>query len=250
MLMLYENLIHDMKTPLSILINNLDAIQKSRPLSKKLQPRFESIRQCTNQLFKIMNDLSDYNKIHRGAFNKHYKNYDIVKVLSQLVELAQSLGFSQKIQFIFIRPAESKLIAVDKELLERIMLNLFSNAVKFTGTGGTIEVSLREEESRVLISVKNSGKGIPPEMMKKLYSRYEWEYGNGNKRGSGLGLSIVSELVHEMNGGIDVKNYAGGVEFTLWLPVFVIDATAEQFKPYEDYYSDHMVQIELSDQYV
>jgi len=245
----YEDLIHDMKAPLSILILNLDSVQKSVKLTHKLKPKYDTMQRCTNQLYKLINDLSDYNKMHRGVFNKYSRNLDIVQCLSRIVELTQGLGASKNVEIMFSSEVADKILAVDREVLDRIMLNLISNAVKHSEPGSQIHIKFEDSVDRVTIRVRNEGSGISPEMVDNLYQRYQWKPSRENPRGSGLGLSIVHDLINELNGGIDVNNSENSVEFSLWLPVHILGDCESQDKPFEDFYSENMVQIELSDQY-
>lgn len=117
-------------------------------------------------------------------------------------------------------------MAFDEENLERILLNLISNATKFTNPGDTIEVSVYDKNNHVILSVKDNGIGIPEDKLSQIFERFKQVRSVLSRahEGSGIGLAIVKSLVEMHGGTINVKSkYQEGTEFTISLPVRIVD---------------------------
>jgi signal transduction histidine kinase len=149
---------------------------------------------------------------------------------------------------------EEKIIACDLDAIERIMLNLISNALKFTEPGGKIFVNIFDKEDRIIISVKDTGIGICQEKQGIIFERFV----QGDKtitrkqQGSGIGLSLVKSLVKLHKGDISLKSKLGeGSEFIIELPVTLVEGSDKEAKLKRMSYEDNIekVQIEFSDIY-
>jgi len=133
---------------------------------------------------------------------------------------------SKGINLIFDTDVEEKTMACDPEKIDRIMLNLLSNAAKFTPSGGRVDVRLFDHGNELIISVKDTGIGIPKEKQKFIFERFRQANRDFNKNceGSGIGLSLVKSLVEMHKGSIKViSEYGKGSEFIISLPVRIIN---------------------------
>lgn len=133
---------------------------------------------------------------------------------------------SRGVSLIFDTDIEEKVIACDPDKIERIMLNLLSNAIKFTNPGDEITVNMMDKGEHILISVKDTGVGIPGDKLQDIFERFKqvdktiWR----NREGSGIGLSLVKSLVELHGGNISIKSKQGeGTEFIIDLPSKTVD---------------------------
>jgi signal transduction histidine kinase len=180
------------------------------------------------RLLRLLNNLIDITRIDSGYINLNLTDCNIVSAIEDItqsvVEYAQSCG----ITLIFDTVIEEKLMAVDTEKLERIILNLLSNAIKFTKPGGNITVAVSEDDANAIISVKDTGIGIPESKLKVIFERFRQVDNslNRNYEGSGIGLSLVKSLVEMHNGSVYVKSHPGiGSEFIVNIPSNLISGT-------------------------
>lgn len=154
------------------------------------------------------------------------------------------------ISIVFDTDIEEKIIAFDADMMERIILNLLSNSIKFTEKGGKIEVNISDKGKEISISVKDNGIGIPSNKLDKIFDIFTQVDNSLRKTGgSGIGLYLVKSLVELHGGRIFVESeYGKGTEFTIVLPYKTIDDNLVIKK--EDISNIERISIEFSDIYV
>jgi signal transduction histidine kinase len=218
---------HELKTPLNIIFSSVQLLENIYDKNESIPPKdtffkYSNImKQNCYRLIKITNNLIDMNKIDLGFYSMNFKNRDIVKVVEDISLSVVEFANLKKLEFIFDTDVEEKVISCDSEKLERILLNLLSNAIKFTKSGGNIYVNLYDKGEYIVISVKDTGSGIPKNMVEKIFDNFV-QVDNSLRRGaegSGIGLSLVKSLVEMHGGNIEVKSELGvGSEFIVKLP--------------------------------
>lgn len=252
------NVSHELKTPLNIIFSTSQLFSlnlKNNNLSHESLSKYIGIlNQNCYRLIRLVNNLIDITKIDSGFMKLNLKNQNIVDVIENItLSTAQYVKNSSK-TIIFDTDVEEKIMAFDAETMERILLNLISNAIKFTNPGDTIEVSIYDKQDKVLISVKDSGIGIPKDNQEKIFERFKQVDPLLSRRseGSGIGLSMVKSLVELHNGTITLKsNVNEGSEFIIELPTKVIDEkiTCELPENYDHGFVEK-IKIEFSDIYI
>lgn len=221
----FANLSHEFKTPLAIILAAIKLMdeevfrhgEESTPCKKYAK----AIRQNSYRLLKLVNNLIDISKIDAGYYKLYVDNYNIVYVVEEIVLSIVEYGKDSGVEIIFDTEVEEEIIACDSDKIERIMLNLISNAIKYAKLPGHIEVNLRLEESDVVISVKDNGMGIPKEKLTYIFERFSQanELLTRPREGSGIGLSITKALVELHEGTIEVSSTVGeGSNFEIRLP--------------------------------
>jgi len=224
------NMSHELRTPLNIIFSTAQLfdvlINKGENLNTdKIRNYTNSIKQNCYRLLRLVNNLIDMTKIDSGFMNLELKNGDIVQVAEEVTQSTVEYVQYMSRTIIFDTDQEEKIMAFDSEKLERILLNLISNATKFTNPGDKIKVTLYDKDSHVIISVKDTGRGIQEEKISQLFQRFKQidPLLNRSHEGSGIGLSIVKALVEMHGGTIEVKSkYREGTEFIICLPANVI----------------------------
>lgn len=253
------NMSHELRTPLNIIFSTVQLlnvlINKGENLNTdKVKNYTNGIKQNCYRLVRLVNNLIDITKIDSGFMTLDMKNQNIVQVAEEITQ--STVGYVEHMSrnIIFDTDEEEKIMAFDAEKLERILLNLISNAVKFTKPGDMISVTLHCENNKVNISVKDTGRGIPEEKISQLFQRFKQidPLLNRSHEGSGIGLTIVKALVELHNGTIEVKSkYGEGTEFIIHLPAkLVLENKAVRAK--KDFKSQSNVEninIEFSDIY-
>ncbi|WP_297418036.1 Cache 3/Cache 2 fusion domain-containing protein [Clostridium sp.] len=220
------NMSHELRTPLNIIFSTAQLfnvfINKEENLSTdKIRNYTSSIKQNCYRLLRLVNNLIDMTKIDSGFMKLDLRNENIVEVAEEITQSTAEYVQSMSRTIIFDTDEEEKVMAFDAEKLERILLNLISNATKFTKPGDKIYVTLKDKDDHITISVKDTGRGIPEEKLSQLFQRFKQidPLLNRSHEGSGIGLSIVKALVEMHEGTIEVKSkYGEGTEFTICLP--------------------------------
>jgi signal transduction histidine kinase len=193
-------------------------------------------------------------KIDSGFMQLNLKNQDIILATEEITQSTAEYVQAMSRTIIFDTNVEEKVMAFDVEKLERILLNLISNATKFTQPGDTINVNLWDKGDIVIISVMDNGRGIPEEKISQLFQRFKQldSLLSRSHEGSGIGLSIVKALVEMHGGTIEVKSkYEEGTEFIITLPVKFIseDDKPEEKKDLANPTNVEKINIEFSDIY-
>lgn len=222
----FSNQSHELRTPLNVILGTIQLMEfKKQNLqaenSIKLDKHLSIIKQNCFRLLRLLNNIIDITKIESNFSEIRLANKDIVNIVEDITLSVAEYIENKGIFLQFDTEIEEKVIACDVDKIERIMFNLLSNAVKFTKTGGEIIVNIYDREENIVISVRDTGDGIPEDKLDILFKRFHQvdmsltrEY-----EGSGIGLSLVKALVEMHNGTITVDSvYGKGSEFIIKLP--------------------------------
>ena len=222
-----SNISHELRTPLNILLSSLQVLdmyasnEENSP-SEKIKNYYKIMKQNCYRLLRLINNFLDVTKIESGFYKVDCKNNDIVSIVEEItLSVVDYLG-NKAIDLIFDTEIEEKIINCDEDKIERIILNLLSNAIKYTEPGGKIKVTIYDRIKNIIISVKDTGIGIPKNKLKEIFDRFA-QVDNmltRNNEGTGIGLSLVKYLVEMQGGKIEVKSkYGEGTEFLIYFPV-------------------------------
>ncbi|MGV8981022.1 ATP-binding protein [Clostridium sp.] len=221
------NISHDLKTPLNVISATAQLVNmycKRGELDKNKNSfikYIDSINQNCHKLSKMINNIVDLSKIESGFFKLNVSNNNIVEVVEDIVMSVTNFTDSKGLNIIFDTDIEEKTIACDPEKIERVVLNLISNAIKSTEVGDEIFIQVKDKNEFVEISVKDNGIGIEAEHLNIIFDRFK-QVGNSlsrNAEGTGIGLNLVKSIVELHGGSIYVESEIGkGSKFTVILP--------------------------------
>lgn len=219
---LYTNLTHEFRTPLTVILGMADQI-KNQP-EKYLDKGTHLIKSNGMNLLRLINQLLDLSKLEDKSFKLRLENGDFVSYLRYITESFQTFANAQNISLRFQSREDELLMDFDPEQIKQVMTNLISNAIKFTPSGGGVEVELKRmnELSSAQIVVKDTGIGIEKKNIPHIFDRF-YQVDDSITRegeGSGIGLTHTLELVKLMDGTIEVSSEAGkGTSFIILLPI-------------------------------
>lgn len=260
----FANLSHEFKTPLNVLYSSLQLMnlvlnnsseKNLKDTTEKMQTYIVNMKQNCFRLIRLVNNLIDITKLDSGYFDFSYKNENIVEILENITSSVVEFIASKGLTLIFDTEVEEKIMACDCYKIERILLNLLANSIKFTPKGGSIFVNIYDKTDFVIISVKDTGVGIPEDKQDIIFQRFRQIDKSLTRKneGSGIGLSIVKSLVEIMDGKITVQSEVGkGSEFIIKLPVKLIEESTSEASKEAACTSENKVesiQIEFSDIY-
>lgn len=220
------NLSHELRTPLNVILSSeqlITSLNKSEEGIEKnrLDKYMKIIKSNSKNLLEVINDLIDSSKIKSGAYNITFEKNDIVYLVEEVALSMKTYIEQEGLELIIDPEIEEKIIDCSKKEVERIIINLISNAVKFTEQG-TIYIGLKEVGNFVEITVKDSGKGIAKDYQSIIFDRFtQIEDGVSSKHcSSGIGLNLVKDFVELHGGSITLISELGkGSEFIIRLPV-------------------------------
>jgi len=227
-----SNVSHEFKAPLNVIFSAIQILGLTKNVDLptsfevKLNKYLRLIKQNCYRLLRLVNNLIDLSKADSGYLKPNMRNYNIINIVENVTLSVVDYAENRGIELIFDTDTEEKIMAVDDEKIERIILNLLSNAIKFTPRDGQIIVNIKDSIENVLISVKDTGIGIPDDKMQLIFERFGQvdKTLSRNHEGSGIGLSLVKSLASMHSGTINVKSEHGvGSEFIINLPVKLVE---------------------------
>ncbi len=218
----FTNVSHEFRTPLTLILGPVqDLLVEAAQLPEEHHDKLAiAYRNCL-RLQKLVNALLDFSRIEAGRVQASYEPTDLAVLTRDLAAAFRSLVERAGLSFEVKCDPLSQLAYVDREMWEKIVLNLVSNAFKFTFEG-KIEVSLHEVADRIELAVSDTGVGIPDEELPQIFDRFHRVEGSRSRtyEGSGIGLALVQELVGMHGGDFQVRSKVGrGSTFTVSIPV-------------------------------
>ena len=217
----FTNISHDLRTPLSLIITPVEELLKRKDLGEKRES-LEIVHRNAEHLLSLVNQVLDFRRLESGREQLLLSYGDIVKLESDVCVSFRLKAAKERISFDFI-PAEKEIETMfDRDKMTKIMMNLLSNAFKFTPQGGRVTVCVEVADGVVITTVTDTGVGIPNQEKEHIFERfYQAEGGTNTSMGSGIGLHIVREYVHLQGGTISVGDNpeGAGSEFRFTIPL-------------------------------
>jgi len=228
----FANISHEFKTPVNLIYSALQLLElklkNNRDRDGDIYINYiKMAKQNVFRLLKLINNLIDSTKLEAGFFNVNIKNHDIVSCVEDITMSICNFAEKNKISITFDTEEEEKIIAFDFNHLERILLNVLSNAIKFNRENGNIDVYISFDDKYANISIKDTGIGIQKDKIDLLFHRFKKINNRLTKvnEGSGIGLYIAKELVKINGGDMIVNSELGeGTEFIIKLPIKKIES--------------------------
>ena len=231
---------HDIRTPMNAIMGLTTLTEKNLGDPESVADNLRKIGLASNHLLTLINDILDISKVESGKLNLSPLTFSIVDTAENLINISQPMIKEKNIDFSFrIDSMEKEYLYADKLRLNQIYINILSNAIKYTEPGGRVSVDMREKESAVAGSVKliyvvsDTGIGMSPEFMKKMYEPFSRQTDSrvNTIQGTGLGLAITKQMVELMNGTIECQSEQGkGTTFTITLDIPVADKQLEEMR--------------------
>ena len=223
-LQFFTNISHDLRTPLTLIISPLEQIMRKLADGKtpdNLLAQLKNIDKNAQQLLREVSALLDFRRLDAGGETLNVQRGDIIDHLNSILVSFSDYAEERSIHLSFEHDADSFLMDYDREKINKVIYNLFSNALKFTPAGGSVSLSFRQEQDHIIIAVADTGKGISDKDKPNIFKRfYQSASNDSSQTGSGIGLHIASDYVHLHHGTISVSdNSPVGSIFTIILPI-------------------------------
>ena len=213
------NMSHEIRTPLNSIVGFSDVLAVGGSTEEEQQSYYQIIKTNSDLLLRLINDILDLSRLEANRVTLTWEGCDVVQLCSQVVASVSFSRQSSENQFLFTTSFESFRMVTDVQRMQQVMINLLSNANKFTKCGKiTLDFSVNEETQMAVFSVTDTGCGIPKEKQGLVFERFEKL--NEYAQGTGLGLSICKLIVHKWKGSIWIDpDYTGGARFVFSHPL-------------------------------
>jgi len=217
----FANVSHELRTPLTLIISPLARRLTATDLTEPERRENEMVLRNARLLYRHVTDLLDTAKLEAGRMPLIWTRLDLAALTRAMASHFELLAAERQIDYTVIIP-DTLSVEADGEKLQRVLVNLLSNAFKFTPDGGAIALRLSQENGRALIEVQDNGPGVPINLQEAVFERFRQVEGGTQRRfgGTGLGLAIVKDFVELHNGTVSLgENPGGGALFSVRLPL-------------------------------
>ena len=216
----FSNISHEFRTPLTLILDPVDQLRSRTDLDESTREELDSVWRNGLRLTKLVNSLLDFSRIEAGRTQAQFEPVDIATVTAELASVFRSAVERAGLSLVIDCASLDDAVYVDRDMWEKVVLNLLSNALKFTFEG-SISVDVRREDDEAVITVADTGIGVAATEIPRLFERFhriENVRARSNE-GSGIGLALVKELVDLHRGSIVADSTEGvGTTFTIRLP--------------------------------
>jgi len=223
-------LVHDLKTPLTGIKGYTDVLMDEilGPLNSEQRKALENVQTCYDMALSIIEDMLYLTTLEQGKMEPEFKPVDLGALVERVATIHRGAMKDKRIRLKLGIRSSAVCLGDEKQLL-RVLANLLNNAVRFTYSGGIIEISFRKAKKvgnlpeAVVVSVTDTGIGIPPDMHDRIFEKFRQADRDFTRQGNGLGLAICKEIVNRHGGEIWVESPvygSGGSRFSFALPPF------------------------------
>ena len=218
----FMNISHEIRTPMTLIVAPLQSLikQDSDPHRRGV---YETIRRNAERILGLINQMMDLRKIDKGQMQMRMRETNLVTFIGDIYTLFAQQAKNKNILFHFDCDEENIMAWIDRGNFDKIIINILSNAFKFTPTGGEIRMSLKQNEKEAIINIYDNGEKIPEDKLERIFERFYQSPSNANDRnvGTGIGLDLTRSLVELHHGSIVAHNNTDGpgCEFTVTIPL-------------------------------
>ena len=218
----FMNISHEIRTPMTLIVAPLQSLikQDDDPHRRGV---YETIRRNAERILGLINQMMDLRKIDKGQMQLHMRETNLVSFINDIYTLFAQQAKNKNILFHFDCDQERIMAWIDRGNFDKIIINILSNAFKFTPTGGEIRITLTTNEKEASISIFDNGEKIPEDKLERIFERFYQTPSSANDRniGTGIGLDLTRSLVELHHGSIEARNNADGpgCEFTVTIPL-------------------------------
>ena len=246
-----SNMSHDIRTPMNAIIGYTNMIRKEKNLPPKAVDYLEKIEASNKHLLALINDVLDMSRIESGKMELDPDKYDLVQAMREVRDLFSTQMITKSITYTVVAEhVNNPIVMCDKPRLNRVLLNLISNAYKFTPTGGRVTVTLTQTgvdgtDAQFELRVKDTGMGMTPEFAATVFEAYSRDRSVSGIQGTGLGMAITKSIVELMGGTIQVESELGkGTEFIVSVSFPIVDEPIVEESEQASDETDHSVDFE------
>ena len=216
----FMNISHDIRTPMTLILTPLISLIKKEddPERKSV---YETIRRNAERILSLINQMMDLRKIDKGQMQMRMSERNLVGFVNDIYTLFDHQAKTRQIKFTFEHDCEQLPVWIDRLNFDKVIVNVLSNAFKYTPSGGEIGIRLTHDDNYATIAVSDNGEKIPEDKLEKIFQRFYQADSATNDRnaGTGIGLDLTRSLVELHHGTISVHNLEQGCEFVITIPL-------------------------------
>ena len=228
-LQFFMNISHEIRTPMSLIIPPLQTLMKEDhdPGRRSV---YEIIRRNAERILSLINQMMDLRKIDKGMMQMHMQETDLVGFVADIYSLFEHQAKHKGIEFKYTHEMDNLPVWIDRKQFDKVIMNILSNAFKFTPSGGEISIGIEKEDNSAIIKISDNGEQIPKDKLERIFERFYQSPSSVNDRnvGTGIGLDLTRSLVELHHGSIKAHNLDKGCEFVVNIPLGNSHLNAEE----------------------
>ena len=225
---MYSVIAHDLRSPMAsirMVLNLLVSTISSELIGEELFSLLDKANKESEETHDLLDNLLKWTKSQTGRLNVVHQNFDISDVLIGIEDIFSLIAENKKQKINFDKQTGSIMVRADKDMLNTVLRNFMSNAIKFTPEGKDIDILVDKQDKFVKVSIRDHGVGISPERIATLFSAGQTTYGTKNEEGSGLGLQLCQDFARKNGGDVMVESVLGeGSTFSVFVPLMPEEA--------------------------
>lgn len=202
----FTDVSHDIRTPVTLILGQLEMILKSNTLSPYIRSKLSGIRHSAGSLKQLVDELLDFKKMESGNLKLKIAETDLISLVSKHLAMFRPMAKEREVELNFVYEQRQYPIWCDAHQLGKVFNNLLSNAFKYTNKGGKISITVGENATSYLAEVRDNGIGMPPEVVTHVFERFYQGLDSRDKGGTGIGLAVVNDVVKLHKGTIKVES--------------------------------------------
>ena len=225
----FMNFSHDIRTPMTLIVTPLLSLIKREGDPQK-RGIYEIMRRNAERILGLINQMMDLRKIDKGQMQMRMRETDLVGFIQELYSLFEHQAHNRQISFLYDHDSGTLPVWIDRRYFDKVIVNVLSNAFKFTPAGGEIAINVSHDNQNAYIAIRDNGEKIPEDQLERIFERfYQSEHKtNGQQTGTGIGLDLARSLVELHYGSISAHNLDQGCEFVISLPLGCEHLKAEE----------------------
>ncbi len=218
----FMNISHEIRTPMTLIVTPLMSLIKQDDDVHR-RSVYETIRRNAERILGLINQMMDLRKIDKGQMQMHMCETELVSFVGDIYTLFSQQAKAKNIQLTFDHDTDELPVWIDRDNFDKVIVNLLSNAFKFTPAGGKVNIALTHDQQNVRIGIRDTGEGIPADKLERIFERFYQTPTHANDRntGTGIGLDLTRSLVELHHGTIKARNNddGKGAEFIVTIPL-------------------------------
>lgn len=216
----FMNISHEIRTPMTLIVTPLLSLMKSDNDPQR-RGVYEIIKRNAERILHLINQMMDLRKIDKGMMQMRMQQTDLIAFVKDIYTLFEHQANAKQIQLTYEQDTDNLPVWIDRRNFDKIIVNILSNAFKFTPAGGKIDIQITHDAQNATITISDNGEKIPEEKLDKIFERfYQSESGiNDRNVGTGIGLDLTRSLVELHYGNIEAHNLEQGCEFIVSIPL-------------------------------
>ncbi len=231
----FINISHEIRTPMTLIVTPLLSLIKQETDPQR-RSTYQTIKRNADRILGLINQMMDLRKIDKGQMQMHMSQTDLVGFVNDVYTLFEQQATAKQISLSMKADADELPVWIDRRNFDKVIVNLLSNAFKFTPAGGKIDIDITHDAEHATIAISDNGEKIPADQLERIFERFYQSPTKANDRntGTGIGLDLTRSLVELHHGTISACNLDRGCQFTVTIPLGNSHLQPDELAPVDD----------------